>query len=216
MTDPLTEIGLRTGTDKAKFHGYTRHYHELLKEFRYKHLFFLELGFGGYEWPDAGGESVRMWREYAPNWDIVSVDVYPKNVGQLVPYDGVTFYQCSQTDTIALSSIMNTHGRPKIVLDDASHVSALTTMSFNILWPHLTPGGWYIVEDIGTSYQYEGNYHAGEPSAVTVLGKQMIDNLNAHSPHGRDNNILPGQVDLGLDALYFFPNGVALRKKDDN
>lgn len=216
MTDPLTEIGLHTGTDKATFHNYTRHYHYLFEEYRYKRLFFLELGLGGYEWPEAGGESARMWREYAPNWDIVSIDVHQKNARQLVPYDGFTFYQGSQDDGEFLGGILSKHGAPMIVLDDASHVSHLTIASFNILWPSLAPGGWYIIEDIGTSYPYHGNYHAGEPSAVTVLGKHMIDSLNAHSPHGRDNDILPGTTNFNLDALYFFPNGVALRKQDDN
>jgi hypothetical protein len=213
MTDDLTKIGMKAGTDKATWHNYTKYYHEILKGFRKKEIFFLELGFGGYEWSDAGGESVKMWSEYAPSWDIAVVDLHDKD-SDLVP-EGVTFYQGSQNDAGLLDSICEVHGRPTIIVDDASHVSGLTIHSFNVLWPELMPGGWYIVEDIGTSYvhSYGGNDSGGPGTAVHELGKSMIDSIMANSNFGRDQNILSLQPDLSIDVMHVMPNAIGLRKK---
>jgi cephalosporin hydroxylase len=211
MTDVLTEIGTNFGTDKATWHGYTKYYHELLKDFRPRDLFFLELGFGGYEWPDTGGESIRMWHEYAYKWDIAVLDIHPKNE-DLLPL-GATFYQGSQDDPDLMNKIINEHGRPTIVIDDASHIANLTLASFDLLWPELLPGGWYIIEDIGTSYfpGYNG-HHFGNGTPIE-FSKGVIDNIMANSRYGRDQGILPNTMDVGIDIMTVMPNAIGLRKK---
>lgn len=216
MTDPLTEIGLRAGTDKASWHGYTPYYHEILKDFVSQELFFLELGFGGYEYPDAGGESAVMWRNYSPSWDVAVIDIHEKDES-LVP-NGVQLYQGSQDDPALVSQVIKEHGRPTIVVDDASHISFLTNKSFEIIWPQVLPGGWYIVEDIGTSYlpAYGGNFMGNIGASVWNLGKNLIDNVMANSNFGKDHNILPTQPDLGIDVLHVMPNAIGIRKKHDS
>lgn len=207
--DPLTQIGLRAGTDKASFHGYTKYYHDILNEFRDKELFFIELGFGGYDWPDTGGESVRMWTEYAPKWDIAVIDIFEKHQSLVPP--GVKFYRGSQDDRHFLEQIISSHGEPTIIIDDASHNSSLTIASFEILWTHLKSGGWYIVEDIGTSYQED--MVGGPGTAIHTLCKSNVDFIMANSPHGKDNDVLSGIRDAGIDAMYVIPNAIGLRKK---
>lgn len=211
MTDPLTEIGTVAGTDKATWHGYTKYYHEILKDFRYEDLFFLELGFGGYEWPDAGGESIKMWKQYSPYWDIAVLDIYPKN-DNLVP-DGVAFYQGSQADVKVLGDILFRHGRPTIVVDDASHVADLTLAAFNFLWRFVKPGGWYIIEDIGTSYFYGYNGHPRGEGTPIEFAKDMIDVIMANSRFGRDQGVLPHVGDSLIDVMHVMPNAIGLRKK---
>lgn len=214
MTDPLTEIGLRMHTDKASWHRYTPYYHELLKDFRNKKLFLLELGFGGDEWSDTGGASVRMWNEYSPSWDIVAVDMHKKD-SVLVP-EGATLYQGSQDDAGLLSEIIESHGCPTIIIDDASHMSSLTNESFKILWPYLLPGGWYIVEDIACSYLtvWGGNEQGGPGSSIWELGKYLVDCLMANSRFGLEHGILPETPYKDIDVIHFIPGAVAIRKQD--
>lgn len=211
MTDPLTEIGLRAGTDKASWHGYTKYYHEILEPFRGEKLFFLELGFGGYEYFDTGGESVRMWAEYAPRWDIAVLDLYAKS-SDLVP-DGVQFYQGSQDDPEALNKILFDHGDPTIVVDDASHVASLTSSSFWLLWSHVKPGGWYIIEDIGTCYN---TTYGGNPSGIGTpieLAKNLIDNIVVNSRHGLEQGYLADIGDFHVDTMHVMPNSIGFRKR---
>lgn len=70
------------GTDKAQssLHGYTTYYVRHLQHRRRKVTRVLEIGVGGYEDEDDGGESLRMWRTYFPNADVIGVDIYPKNL----------------------------------------------------------------------------------------------------------------------------------------
>jgi predicted O-methyltransferase YrrM len=64
--------------------------------------------------------------------------------GTVVPYYGV-----DQADTEALARIMAAEfdGPIDLVVDDASHLVNQTRASFNRLFPHLRPGGLYVVED---------------------------------------------------------------------
>jgi cephalosporin hydroxylase len=59
-------------------------------------------------------------------------------------------YGTDQTDAAALERILeeDLDGRQlDLIIDDASHFLEPTRRSFNILFPHLRPGGTYIVED---------------------------------------------------------------------
>jgi cephalosporin hydroxylase len=59
-------------------------------------------------------------------------------------------YGTDQTDAGALERIVeeDLDGRqPDLIIDDASHFLEPTRRSFDILFPHLRPGGTYIIED---------------------------------------------------------------------
>ncbi len=58
-------------------------------------------------------------------------------------------YRTSQDDQAALAAILAEEfdGPLDLVLDDASHSYAPTRASFEILFPRLRPGGWYVIED---------------------------------------------------------------------
>lgn len=53
-----------------------------------------------------------------------------------------------QDDETALNSILDGFkGPPHLIIDDASHWLTETTRSFELLFPKLAPGGWYVLED---------------------------------------------------------------------
>jgi hypothetical protein len=61
----------------------------------------------------------------------------------------VAYFRTSQDDEAKLDQIIKREfkGPLDLVLDDASHYYDLTRASFEILFPRLRPGGFYVIED---------------------------------------------------------------------
>lgn len=106
-------------------------------------LTILELGVGGYKNPSSGGGSLRMWAEFFPNAQIVGVDIAEK---QLQLPHNVALHQGSQTDVEFLVDLAATYSGFDIVIDDASHVTEKTIISFETLWPFARL--FYVIEDL--------------------------------------------------------------------
>ena len=60
----LSQLAIKHGTDKWGHHFYTDKYEDILKHLKEAEIKLLEIGVGGYEFPDRGGGSLRMWKEY--------------------------------------------------------------------------------------------------------------------------------------------------------
>jgi hypothetical protein len=71
--DPLSLLAIRHGTDKYDDHLYTPEYHWLFGHLRDRELRLLEIGVGGYDQPQCGGQGLRLWVEDGP-FDIVIDD----------------------------------------------------------------------------------------------------------------------------------------------
>jgi Methyltransferase domain len=89
-----------------------------------------------------GGESLLMWRGLFPlAAEIVGVDCnhnsrWPEGTIRVVAFQ----------DDPGLPGM--TGGGPfDLIVDDASHDGNLTRKSFDLLWPLLAPGGFYVIED---------------------------------------------------------------------
>lgn len=155
----LDQIALEAKTDKASDgHYYTRVYEKYLEPLRQYPLLIFEVGIGGYQFPDRGGQSLRMWERYFPNAKIVGIDVYSKDgMGS----DRVFIETGSQDDPDFLASLVNKYGAPDLIIDDASHVNSLTIRTFEILFPMLKAGGLYFCEDVHTSFWMQD--YGGDP-----------------------------------------------------
>ena len=105
-----------------------------------------------------GGGSTALLAQLAAPSKMVAVELRParvlaldafierRNLAEVVrPYYGV-----DQADTARLTEILADEfdGAPlDLVIDDASHLTDETRISFNALFPHLRPGGCYVIED---------------------------------------------------------------------
>lgn len=209
----LDQIGLKHGTDKASnHHDYLRVYEKTFGHLRNSHILLLELGFGGFEDPDAGGESVYMWMEYFKNGHIACIDLHKKNVG-----GSLSFFQTSQDNKVAIELFIGKIGNPSIIIDDASHLSSKTIGSFEILFPLLTPGGFYCVEDTHSSYHsffYSRNEAHENPrlngnKTITALNyfKNLTDAVN--------NDLLEEKYRSAYDieSISFSKDLVIIKKK---
>lgn len=199
----LDAIAIKSGADKSSHHhNYCEVYEHYFEHLRDQPITLLEIGFGGYHYPDRGGAGAKMWAEYLPNAQIITVDIHHKNS---LGNHRIHFYQGSQTDGAFLHSVIKKHGSPGIIIDDGSHNSPDVKTSFEILFPLLRAGGIYVVEDSHTShwdaYGYGGGTHEG--TSLNYF-KRLTDHLNA------EHNGLQARPDI--HAIHFWKQQVFILK----
>ena len=91
-------------------------------------------------------------------------------------------FATSQDDTDAVTTIIDKEfgGEPiDLVIDDASHQYGYTRRSFEIVFPRLRPGGFYIIEDwqwahIDSPIYQEGVHFGGEPALSNLIFELLI------------------------------------------
>jgi len=179
--DLLSQIATKYDTDKGlQHHGYTATYDKLFNHLRNDVKTFLEVGIGGYEFSDRGGGSLKMWQEYFTNAEIHGIDLYDKSK---LDAGRITTWQGSQDDGTFINEVISQIGQPDIIIDDASHINALTIQTFKLLFPHLKNGGIYIVEDVHTNYwadHYGGSQEIKDRDYPTVMNffLDLVHNVN--------------------------------------
>ena len=128
-------------SDKIHHHGYDRFYPFFLNQFQQKSCDILEIGMHE-------EESVILWREYLPDAQIHGIDIL-----KYESKPGVTMHEVDQSNPTQLSEFAaGKTNQFSIILDDGSHVPHHQTLTIEILWNTLKPGGIYIIEDIETSW----------------------------------------------------------------
>jgi spermidine synthase len=138
----LTEIFDQYDSDKnSKWHNYSRQYDHLLTKFRDKPVRLLELGV-------LEGESLKIWKHCFLNSQcIVGVDIDPRCIEYNNNNNGI-FVEIGNATDIKFIEYLNTkYGPFDIIIDDASHINRDVILSFEGLFPLLSDGGIYVVED---------------------------------------------------------------------
>lgn len=173
----LDALALLWGTDKALgHHGYTRHYARHLRRRRRSVECVLEIGIGDEADPRAGGNSLRMWRNYFPHATIYGLDLYEK---WLDTEARITALKADQSDPDALRLAVAGCPAFDLVVDDGSHVGSHVITTFDVLFPMLKPGGYYAIEDLETAYQEAyGGGRRGAPATAAALSKELLDDVN--------------------------------------
>ncbi len=175
MARSLSELALAHGTDKAGGHSYTGAYDFHFARFRDRPVRLLEIGVGGYEDPHKGGESLRMWKEYFPQGQIIGLDIYDKSS---LAEERIAIFQGDQGDEKCLEALAAEQGPFDIVIDDGSHLSGHVITSFKALFPHVVDTGVYVIEDIQTSYWATYSKPYTPPGTTIALLKGLADGLN--------------------------------------
>lgn len=98
----------------------------------------------------AGG-SMRLWSRYFPRANIYGIDINPECAG--VKEDRVKITIGSQIDPEVLRSVTKQCSDLRIIIDDGSHIQEHLLTSFSLLWPSLAHRGFYVMEDVGTTYR---------------------------------------------------------------
>jgi tetratricopeptide (TPR) repeat protein len=198
---PLDELGIRHGTDKSSLqHDYLAKYERLFEPWRDASIALLEIGV--FE-----GASLAMWEQYFGQATVIGVDIQPR----CRAYEGGRrrVEIASQADTEAMASLGAKY-RPTIVIDDGSHRADHILLSFRALFPHVQPGGVYVVEDMG--------FHAGPDAArmrgsVSTSPQQYFLALAAFACCDEGRGEVDESLAWSVEAVEFFHGAVVIRKK---
>ena len=88
------------------------------------------------------------------------------------------FFRADQSSAEDLAGVLDAlGGRLDVVIDDGSHIGEHQWASFRSLFPALSPGGWYVLEDLSTSYwpNFRGMIPADSTTGVGLLGALVSD-----------------------------------------
>jgi len=135
----LNNILLKYHTDKATRHSYAPVYERFFEPIKNNNLIFLEIGI-------FNGGSIRAWREYFKNAQIIGVDTKEEYVRKVSDVE-CTALLCDINDTKLFSDL--TKGLVfDIIIDDGSHKLDDQLHALNLLIPRLRSGGLYFIEDL--------------------------------------------------------------------
>ncbi|MFE4973653.1 hypothetical protein ACFRAR_16265 [Kitasatospora sp. NPDC056651] len=205
----LARLAVRHDSDKwGGLHWFAPLYERHLHHLRTQPVRVLEIGIGGYDDPAHGGGSLKMWKHYFPRGLVFGVDLFDKSG---LDQQRLHTLKADQSDPAQLLDIAERHGPFDIVIDDGSHVNEHIRTTFRALYPHVRPGGLYVIEDLWTSYApgFGGNEDP-EACGTTTLGlvKQLVDDL-----HYEEQPAKPADgVGASLAGLHLYRNIAFLEK----
>lgn len=164
-----------TGRTAHKWTHYFPIYEAHFSRYRNRPLLFLEIGIGE-------GGSLQLWKGYfGPYAQIVGIDVLDRKEYE---EEQIAIRVGGQADPSFLESLLQEFGPPDIVLDDGSHKMADIGSTFAFLYPKVSAGGIYMVEDLHTAYWPEYGGGLRHPDSFVETAKGLIDELNADHARG--------------------------------
>jgi hypothetical protein len=166
----LDQLGLWYGADKSSAgHGFTKIYERYLADRRRSAVTVLEIGV----WR---GASLRMWRDYFPRGRIFGIDISPVTAAQAG--DRVEVFVGDQSDSELLARVVEKTGPLDLVIDDGAHRVEQQVPTLAFLWPHVKPGGLYVVEDTHTSYLESYGMGWRQPGTTIAHLTGYVDDLH--------------------------------------
>lgn len=211
----LNRLAIIWGTDKWGQHWYTQHYNKHFKSIKSNKINFLEIGVGGYERPNKGGNSLRAWKYYFKKANIYAIDIFDKS---LLQEKRIKIFKGSQVDDIFLDNVCKEIGVIDIIVDDGSHINEHIIFTFKLLFPKLNDGGIYVVEDLQTSYwsDYGGDsINIDNPKSAINYFRSLVHCLN-HQELNIPNNYSYSYFDNYISEIHFYHNMVFIYKSKNN
>jgi demethylmacrocin O-methyltransferase len=137
-----TDYKLWTDKRSGDGMGYLPIYEKYFSPLRDQSIHLLEVGVNM-------GASILVWLEYFQNGKISGVDIEPRT---RPTHERYSFRQGDQMDKNFWKSFVENNPKLDIIIDDGGHTSGQIETTFWSLWPHLKPGGYYCIEDLGACY----------------------------------------------------------------
>ena len=155
------------------------------------------------------GGSLALWRKALGDGAVIfGIDIDPK----CAEFDG-KFAQVrigSQADASFLKTVVDEMGGVDLVLDDGSHVASPQRASFEVLFPLLSGGGLYIIEDAQTSYSHWFEDGLRRPGTAIEFMKDKIDEMHQYYLEGGRNQ---GDQIPPIESIQFFDSIIVVRKR---
>ena len=158
----LTEIGQKYGTDKATYHSFTEVYDDIFAQYQSPRI--LEIGVAEYK-------SIAMYLEYFKSPYIVAMDI--ENKSHYVNKQW-RFVQGDQTQIDDSRKCVQGEDFFDIVVEDGGHTMKQQQVTFGYLIDYIKTGGYYILEDLHTSFR--DNYRESDCKFSSYKMLKNIEN----------------------------------------
>jgi len=192
----LSILGQRHGTDKLT-HGFLPFYESFMNDAKDKPISFLEIGV-------FYGASIKMWAEYFsnPHTTIYGADWFigvngnkhvfpdPKKVLREMVDPRIKFIELNQSSLDQLNSLKSLNLQFDYILDDGSHLMKDQQQTFLSLFDTVKPGGYFIIEDLHTSFDKEG-YDVQDDNKTTY---DMVEDLKQKRIPELAYGVLPSTI----------------------
>ena len=177
-------------------------YQHHLRPFRGRRVTVLEIGV-------SHGGSLKMWRSWlGRRAHVVGVDIEPRVAGLAEP--GIDIMVGDQSDPVFLAELARRHGPFDVVIDDGGHIPAHQIASIEALWPHVRPGGIYLVEDLHSNYWPEMGGRRGAPDTFIAWLGARLDDL--HAFHSREDDFQPNDWTSTIAGIHLYDSVAVLDK----
>lgn len=128
---------------EAKGHDYLEVYEKFFEPIRFEAERIFEIGV----WR---GDSLRLWAAYFPNARIFGIDIEDTS---MYATERITTFVADQSDREQLRKFIEAHGGDfDVIIDDGGHSMKQQQVSFGYLFRFVRPGGYYVIEDVHTSF----------------------------------------------------------------
>ena len=228
-TSQLNKIGFLNETDKASLlidshsdtngiriaHDYLRHYDFFFASFRDDKFNLLEFGC-------QRGNSLRMWEKYFTNAEIYGVDIDEST--KVNEKDRVHIVIGNAVEKNTHDQIKSISDKFFIILDDASHAWGDQRLSFELFWDLVTPGGFYVIEDLecgtlGAFPEYPPKIQDAQPFYEYIFDRARYlrwapdrePDKNSYQVEQLPANLQ--KIQREMDMCVFIPGAVIVRKR---
>jgi hypothetical protein len=208
----LKQIGTTLQVDKVdKGHRYEGLYCTLLQPLRQLELKMLEIGFGcGHR---VKGRGAVMWKKFFQAADYYAIDYLTPNKKHPLRHLGggekciANFNQENplidikqvwfgdQANTTFLKEVTTAYTKISptfdIIIDDGGHFCPQILASLSHLWPYVSPGGLYIIEDLNKDPEFSKIMGAW----MTLIAAQTKERITKSSQ--LEHNIPKGVLEMG-------------------
>jgi len=203
----LDVAGVIEGTDKSSAvsfsWNYLTHYQDLFAPWKDDPINLIEVGV-------QTGRSLKLWETYFSQARIVGLDIDP-NCARFAT-DRTIIEIGSQADPGILHRI-TTKYPPTIFIDDGSHLAPHIIYTFERAFPSLTPGGLYIVEDLGLHLEDDGDkWNAGSPVTAPNYFLELARSCMARIRQGDESWGTSRYFRENIASMVFFGGAVAIKK----
>jgi tetratricopeptide (TPR) repeat protein len=148
-------------------------------------LKFLEIGL----WQ---GGSLQLWRKFlGPEALIFGIDIDPSC--RAIDDPDLNVRIGSQADPAFLLEVAREMGGIDVLIDDGSHVAEHQRTTFDTLFPILSQGGLYIVEDTHTAYWREWGGGYRREGSFIEFAKSLVDDMHVWY-HGVGHGVRPSST----------------------
>jgi len=149
-------LAKRAGTDKIE-NQYVKVYEMWLAPWRHEAVNSLEIGLGC-DMQYGPGKCLRLWESYFTHRDVrvsfLEVDGECVKNRDMKLRNGTMFLGSLDDETLLekIAAQGLAHGGYDIVVDDSGHTMDQQFTSLKALWPAVSSGGMYVIEDMHTSH----------------------------------------------------------------